>query len=78
MTHVRCCRQGARLQLQLAGASNIYIKGPDFKTKLQQDIAEQSLVPPTSSRIYLSRYLLTNNPDPCQKSSAALVHKNKN
>lgn len=46
MTHVHCCRQGARLQLQLAGASKIYIKGPDFKTKLQQDIAEQSLAPP--------------------------------
>lgn len=57
----------------------IYIKGPDFRTKLQQDIAEQSLPLPKGSRMYLSRCLLTNNPDPCQKSSAVLIaHINEN
>lgn len=42
-------------------------------------LLSKALPLPTGSRIYLSRYLLTNNPDPCQKSSAALiVHINKN
>lgn len=56
MTHVSCRRCGARLQFQLAGASEIYIKGPHFRTKLQQDIAEPRPPPrpretPTGSRI---------------------------
>lgn len=87
-THVPCCRGRDRLQLQLAGASeNLHKGGPSSRGSCSKMLPGKARppasLPPgppetaTSSRIWRLPYLLTNSPEPHQKSSGNLsVYKN--